>query len=571
MIKQRALSTGLKMLVRPGNLIAAASNNLVKGQGLLKRNFSFFIKNAELSSVRSFMAVSADELFLEGKSAQIGDGEAINYVKAARCYQQAIDKGHVSAHQNLAILLCGQEITGEALHEIGKMYYRGKEIQNRSYQQAKWCFEEASKKGQSISDYKLAVMYRRGWGVDRDLIKASQYYIRAVEKGYKPMDMQKYHDALINDTEFPSAYLRTQARAFEKALITGCFISSKFYPNTQDKQGNTLLHRSSRKKYYKHCARLMIFGADKNLKNSKGEVPFASLTTKELEKINELQFQLLDLRKKMNLSVPEVLARQVCLQGATADHEKLKNMFGILESAPDIQPLLALAKLAALGLHDLAYQESLNQTGYDSDEEVPAKRGAEKLSFIFDASHDHVQNILHYGSNGQQGREASGIYSGRNRVYIAAKASSFFKMHRIIIHELTHFLAQEIFKNECKPYFAKHRKIEKAFLNIINDVRNQHFSKRLPKELATLAEVFSFYPERFWPAEFIARVPEIIVEHGEFGKQKLVEMFPALYDFYHDHFLVQVQEHTARLKARALSDWNEALFCHSESSVKPRF
>jgi TPR repeat protein len=68
---------------------------------------------------------------------------------------------------------------------MGFMYLRGLSV-SRDYDEARKLFEEAFKTGQFVAPFGLAVLYRDGLGVTRDLSRAHAYADYSARKGYAP-------------------------------------------------------------------------------------------------------------------------------------------------------------------------------------------------------------------------------------------------------------------------------------------------------------------------------------------------------------------------------------------------
>jgi ankyrin repeat protein len=105
-----------------------------------------------------------------------------------------------------------------------------------------------------------------------------------------------------------------------------------------------------------------------------------------------------------------------------------------------------------------------------------------------------------------------------------------------LIHEMTHFACQKVWKNGARPYFdgSEEEKVIKAI------------ALRLSKELAELdpilKDAIETYPKEKWSNELIARVPDIIMNYGhETGLEILTKQAPDLLDFYRQKFIPRVR------------------------------
>ncbi len=95
-----------------------------------------------------------------------GAGVAKDEAKAIELYRQAATAGHVQAMHNLGTLLLNNETP-------------------QSYREAASWFERAAEAGLADSQYNLALLYEHGLGIEQDLSRAYQWYIRAAKLGVK--------------------------------------------------------------------------------------------------------------------------------------------------------------------------------------------------------------------------------------------------------------------------------------------------------------------------------------------------------------------------------------------------
>lgn len=108
------------------------------------------------------MADKGEEAYQQGRELglQSGDTEA-NSKRAAEAFQQAVDAGHLRAHNELAM-----------------MYLKGQGV-SKDPQKARQLFKAAAENGLAISQYQLAELLRKGEGGDPDIDEAMKWYERA--------------------------------------------------------------------------------------------------------------------------------------------------------------------------------------------------------------------------------------------------------------------------------------------------------------------------------------------------------------------------------------------------------
>jgi len=104
--------------------------------------------------------------FMLASMLERGAGVAKDEAKAVALYRQAATSGHVQAMHNLGTLLLKNETA-------------------QSYREAASWFERAAEAGLADSQYNLALLYEHGLGIEQDLWRAYQWYIRAAKLGVK--------------------------------------------------------------------------------------------------------------------------------------------------------------------------------------------------------------------------------------------------------------------------------------------------------------------------------------------------------------------------------------------------
>lgn len=70
----------------------------------------------------------------------------------------------------------------EAQYELGRMHYYGEECK-RNYDTAIALFTQSSEAGTAGAYYMLGVCYLKGTGVEKDKVKATEYFNLAAQRG----------------------------------------------------------------------------------------------------------------------------------------------------------------------------------------------------------------------------------------------------------------------------------------------------------------------------------------------------------------------------------------------------
>jgi hypothetical protein len=186
-----------------------------------------------------------------------------------------------------------------------------------------------------------------------------------------------------------------------------------------------------------------------------------------------------------------------------------------------------------------------------------------------DSERTDVAGISYWGINGLDGRSASGCYfPNSNEIQIGGKVQAGFMVQTrtqnqviaTMIHELTHFIACEIYGNECDPYSPNDDSTKETFKIITADLQQRQNSLD-----SIISSVFVGYEEKYYHSEFIVRVPQMIVEYLD-GLERIRRQAPALFNHYSNVFLPAVIKHIEKLEKRALSNWPIEMFPMSQSS-----
>lgn len=132
---------------------------------------------------------SQTHLFL-GEMYQHGRGVAIDLSQAKEHYEKSFREGCSKALNQLLLINNPTLITADSWYNLGQNYYLGRNGKTQSDTNAIGCFELASQKDETqvASLYSLGVLFQ--YGQSTDLIKAKEYYERAVAHNHEPSRMQ---------------------------------------------------------------------------------------------------------------------------------------------------------------------------------------------------------------------------------------------------------------------------------------------------------------------------------------------------------------------------------------------
>lgn len=305
----------------------------------------------------------------------------------------------------------------------------------------------------------------------------------------------------------------------------------------------TDLHRAAQNKHLNFCAKLCYLGADKTLVDWEGRTAFSYLSDREIEIVTSLQ-RTLSHRIDYLLSPPsKALSSRLTFRNHPPD-PNFEKMIDELWGSPYLQPLLRIARIAILGLHDLG-TPALLDSGYDSDtnDQLPM-RDSQKLSIVIDPHIPTVDSICHRVS------DAFGVYTWSNTLFLGG-ARTMEQIKGTFIHELTHFVAHEVYKNNCEPFcegdvirFDKIAKAVKIFgghpilAGAFSDFYNRHDKNRI---------------------ELIARLPQLMATIGHMKWPDYLSTagseIRSLNQYYQEHFLSTVKKHAENLELRALGGW----------------
>ncbi|GKT27823.1 hypothetical protein ADUPG1_000209 [Aduncisulcus paluster] len=229
------------------------------------------------------------------------------------------------------------------------------------------------------------------------------------------------------------------------------------------------------------------------------------------------------------------------------DRQHLKNAF--VERSVSIDSSLVLFMLSKTRIFSLQrdnnyYFETMRKAYNDLDEislirillQILEAYGG-KFDIIVDFGNDNVAEI-----SGTPGKGVLGSAESTGRIYIVGKVydvyenDPYFDMLGTIAHELTHLAMEFVFKNGCKPYpFSKVSQIPRNYKTAILETQKV---LKCGYEIPILGSVFTEYEKAKWPAEIIARVPQILAYYGQAdGTDILKTRVPLLFSWYKDILL----------------------------------
>lgn len=472
-----------------------------------------------------------------GLAYELGLGVAIDIAKAKNYYEKSLSGFLTSlARQRLLKINHSGITTADQWHDLGETYYKLRDLGN--YKQAHACYELALSidKNYAKAHHSLGILYHLGHGVGINLNKAREYYTSADMLGFTPA--------------------RLKLKKFEKNNFQ-TLVRSKKDVNELDDKNNTLLHKVAEQRNLKNAARLLIMGASKEIKNSRSEKPFFRLDEKELSTITTLQTQICQLALNLEEPASAILVRRICIKGTSRDSKQIIEKLDLLYKHEDLRPLFDLAKLSALALHNLSKRKKFENDDYDSDEDINEEiKENQHLTIVIDPDSPLVDGIAHFDSSGLGGKNALGVYLQKNEVFIGGKRNEKQQFRGTFLHELTHFIAHEVFENGCNPYSSTDEKNRQRFTGIANELEKKVFSL---DDILQAAFSPNYRKYNHVHGELIVRVAQMIVHYSD-GLLRLQTQAPALLYYYRDVFLGGIKKHIEFIETRALSGWSRKCF-----------
>ena len=254
----------------------------------------------------------------------------------------------------------------------------------------------------------------------------------------------------------------------------------------------------------------MYHGVDLNQKNKNNEASYV-LNDGEMEKLQRA-VELVIQKEGSIASIPEQLLTATFVRGVTNTEEIVQQKYLFQKCYKTIykieifKPLLRLAVIATQGGH--RYAAKFTQLWQ------------KQLKIYADASSETVEH-LHLTTD-----SALGVFVYKNTVYVGSKRTEN-EVCGTLMHELTHFLTDEIFDNYCRPYDGTDTNTKE----LINDICTS--LKKDPTCPYIIKSIFDDYKECSWHNEFIVRILQYIVtqENSKGAFETLEKLHPKILPF----------------------------------------
>lgn len=326
--------------------------------------------------------------------------------------------------------------------------------------------------------------------------------------------------------------------------------------NIQDIYGNTPLHYAVQSRNFKIAALLILKNSDLNIINKASKsaldlaierndyemITYIAYAAPQQESLRQLKplngvainkyrgkfssknqiFSLQNLAHRLAENTSSVQSLQ------NFDVKNLELLYNELLKVPEIYPILDIVRLATYGYHDLG------KVVVEINKEYKLKK--EKLTWCIDTESDLVDQ--------QFFNELStvGVCNyGTNIIGVGKASRNPLDVRGTLVHEMTYFVTQEVYKNHCKPYFSYDEKRKEEFDKICNRLHEKRNSLH-----TVLKAVFDHYKKEYWHSELIVRVPHLIAQTQ--SDNIVSEQCPELLKYYREIFLVDCQKHLQALK-----------------------
>lgn len=551
-----------------------------------------------------------------------------NLITAAEYFLASIVKGYLNAQTDLDRLLTNPDISANELTKIGLMLYQGGDYKN-----AKKFYERCMAEESAIACSQLATLYHYGLGVAPDYYMAARLYQIALTRGdnnasvdldrlfscpnissddivkvakmYFSGDRDGIEKNLIKARKWCAHPNGNNAEA--KAILSKCDVITKnglkrserhqvvkkHEANTLNLNGrhvnnDTYLHRAAKEKRLKDCARFLLFGTNPTIINAEGHPYSQYLSPVEQAKVQRLFERQNMLLNQLNADTPKMLAGRIFTFYGDPNQIKIESALRELYAIDAFKPLMDLAKLAVLAIHNLSNLNKFkDDNGYDSDndDEEKINDGEERLSIHIDTKNKTVDEICMCKDKGNKGV----YFPPNNKIYVGGLQAAS-ETRAVLIHELVHFVTQEVF-GKINPYRTSAQKI--VFEKIEKDLEMQ--IRYLDPVLQGAFSVW-YRDHKQVHSELIPRIAQMLVDKNKYNylmthefllyapsqqlpnhqsreaKEQTVTSKEAnvatqrLFQYYVNVFLPLVVEHINSLKKRILSGWPMQLF-RREGSV----
>jgi hypothetical protein len=177
--------------------------NAITRLGILHYEGLGVTRNPEKAFEYFSKAASQDPLSMMKKGICLMEGEGVakDYENAKKCFEDAVNRGHLDANVYLgklfeegwgikkdyaqAFRLYEREAKrdcSEGMRQLGRMYNLGYAV-SVDYSEAMRWYMKAAEKGNSGAMNSIGTLYAEGEGVREDYVKAREWYEKAAEKG----------------------------------------------------------------------------------------------------------------------------------------------------------------------------------------------------------------------------------------------------------------------------------------------------------------------------------------------------------------------------------------------------
>jgi len=200
----------------------------------------FFAYQAEIDKhMPAARAGSANAQFAVAETARKADSAFRNYNRIMAWYRKSADQGHIGAQYALGRLHEIGEGTSQdyrraaewyrlaaglgrhqgAQFALGSLYFYGRGVPH-SYGEATNWYRKSAERGHPVAQYLLGLMFKEGWGVDRDLVEALKWMtlakpnfdrVKAYDRQRNPVRDREKILAAMNNSQIEQAKKRVDA------------------------------------------------------------------------------------------------------------------------------------------------------------------------------------------------------------------------------------------------------------------------------------------------------------------------------------------------------------------------
>lgn len=486
---------------------------------------------------------------------QTGHGVIRDLPAAAKLFRIVCELG-CQGQGYLTEIYRSPELTQQDASAIGRMYTYGHSVASDPTKALLWHNKAIEMDSQSLG----AATAKKDAGVTLESIgkfaPAAALYRESIDLGDSSATQD--HTALLMSDK-PD---RRTWKTIERELVIWLHRrgGTRELLTYRDPANSTLIMRSADRYLLKHVARLKILQVPHD-----PDFKFFS-TSEARSRVTRLRRQTKSLIEKLRKPFPETIRSRI-----TGESHFSEAVIDELHRRPLITPLLELTKLAALGCHRLSRRTKFTDDHYDSDDDVNETFNDHYQLEIEISRESSISEIYVSGVNGLWGRDAGGVYHGyewnENTIFLGTSSERW--TNGTLLHELTHFLTNELFDNRCLPYGEEDVANQERFIQITRDLK-QRFETRVPGQPVLTEEldrvvgnIFSsplYTSERSYQAELIVKIPELIARGKEGVEAEIRAHLPDLMNYYENTFIPKVESHTKAMREIALGHWPLEIF-----------